>query len=156
MRSALLLAAFGVVVQPTWAGVTGERAERIEPGRRIYEAQCAACHGLRAEGQLAWERPNADGELPAPPHDRSGHTWKHSDAMLYRIVAKGWRDPFNKTQRLTMPAFEQTLTAQEIHDVIEYLKTQWTPKQRAFQREESRRAPVPTTVPALTTERKNR
>ena len=81
--------------------------------------------------------------MPAPPHDRKGHTWKHSDAMLYGIVANGWRDPYNKTQRLTMPAFGQTLSPREIHDVIVYLKTLWTPEQRTFQREESRHASFP-------------
>ncbi|WP_455153185.1 c-type cytochrome [Cupriavidus basilensis] len=49
---------------------------RIDAGCRVYAAQCAACHGLRGEGQPAWDRPNAAGELPAPPHDREGHTWK--------------------------------------------------------------------------------
>lgn len=116
---------------------------RVEAGRRVYLAQCAQCHGARGEGQPQWDRPNAAGELPAPPHDRSGHTWKHSDAMLYRIIAEGWRDPFNKTQRLTMPAFAATLSPQEISEVADYLKTLWTPRQRAFQRDESRNAPYP-------------
>ena len=118
-------------------------AQRIDAGRRIYAAQCATCHGARAQGQPTWDRPDAAGELPAPPHDRSGHTWKHSDAMLYRIVKDGWRDPYNKTQRLTMPGFGETLRPQEIRDVLAYLKTLWTPGQRSFQREESRRAAFP-------------
>jgi mono/diheme cytochrome c family protein len=66
--------------------------------------------------------------------------------MLYRIVAEGWRDPFNKTQRLTMPAFQQALKPAEIEAVINYLKTLWTPQQRAFQREESRNAPIPSSI----------
>ncbi|TAM04462.1 MAG: cytochrome c [Pusillimonas sp.] len=118
-------------------------SQRVDAGRRVYAAQCAACHGPRGEGQPDWDRPNAAGEMPAPPHDRNGHTWKHSDAMLYRLVKNGWRDPFNKTQRLTMPAFGQTLSPKEIHDVIEYLKTMWTPEQRSFQLQESQQAPFP-------------
>lgn len=117
--------------------------QRIDAGRRIYLAQCAACHGARGEGQPDWQRLNKAGELPAPPHDRQGHTWKHSDAMLYRIISQGWRDPYNRTQRLTMPAFGGTLSPSEVRDVIEYLKTMWTPRQRRFQREESRTAPFP-------------
>lgn len=120
------------------------RESRIERGRKVYQAQCAACHGVRGEGQHGWEGLDAAGERPAPPHDARGHTWKHSDAMLYRIVAEGWRDPFNKTQRLTMPAFAPTLRPEEIRAVIDYLKTLWTPRQRAFQREESVSAPYPT------------
>jgi mono/diheme cytochrome c family protein len=58
--------------------------------------------------------------------------------MLQRMIAQGWRDPFNKTQRLTMPAFEQILNPKEIENVIFYLKTLWTPKQRNFQMQQSR------------------
>lgn len=114
-----------------------------EAGRRIYAAQCAACHGAVAEGQPSWDRPGPSGDMPAPPHNHDGHTWKHSDAMLYRIVRDGWRDPYNKTRTLTMPAFASVLKPAEIRAVLEYLKTLWTPEQRAFQREESRSAPYP-------------
>lgn len=125
------------------AGGPAGDAQRIEAGRQVYAAQCASCHGPRGEGQPNWEQPNAAGDLPAPPHGREGHTWKHSDAMLYRIVENGWRDPYNKSRTLTMPAFGGSLSAREIQDVIDYLKTMWTPEQRQFQREESRHAPFP-------------
>jgi len=42
-----------------------------------------------------------------------------------------------------MPAFGHTLTPENTRAVIEYLKTLWTPAQRRFQREESRRMPYP-------------
>ena len=116
---------------------------RIEAGRRVYHTQCASCHGPRAEGAFGWQERDAQGELPAPPHDAHGHTWKHGDGMLYRIVRDGWRDPFNRTQRLTMPGFGQALSPKEMRAAIEYLKTLWTPEQRRFQREESRKAPYP-------------
>lgn len=118
-------------------------SDEIRAGRQIYEAQCVSCHGVRGEGMPKWEDPNAEGELPAPPHDPSGHTWKHADGMLYRMIKDGWRDPFNKTQRLTMPAFGQVLSPPEIRAVIEYLKTLWTPEQRRFQHDESVRSPYP-------------
>lgn len=120
-----------------------------DAGRRIYQTQCASCHGGRGEGAADWQQPNGQGEMPAPPHDRDGHTWKHADGMLYRIVKDGWRDPFNETQRLTMPAFGQTLSPGEIRAVIDYLKTLWTPEQRRFQEEESRREPYPSGAPQV-------
>ena len=113
MREAWTALALVTVVSGTHAAPSSD--QRNQAGRRIYAAQCAACHGARGEGQPGWDSLNQAGERPAPPHDRTGHTWKHSDAMLYRIVAEGWRDPFNKTQRLTMPAFGQTLAPQGDH-----------------------------------------
>ena len=116
---------------------------QIAAGHAIYERACAACHGANGEGVAHWEEPDANGEMPAPPHDATGHTWKHSDAMLYHIVREGWRDPFNKTQRLTMPSFKGQLSREETIAVIDYLKTLWRPEQRQFQAEESRKQPFP-------------
>jgi mono/diheme cytochrome c family protein len=67
--------------------------------------------------------------------------------MLYQIVQQGWRDAFNKTDRLTMPAFKGQLSRKETIAVIAYLKTLWTPDQQRFQREESRRQPFPAAAP---------
>lgn len=135
------------VASSAYADGTPRNAQRIDAGRSVYLAQCASCHGARGEGQANWDRPDAAGDMPAPPHNADGHTWKHSDAMLYRIVRDGWRDPYNKTQRLTMPAFGKTLSPQQIRVVIGYLKTLWTAEQRTFQREESRHQPFPPRVP---------
>ena len=143
--SALAIGLFGsaAVTYATNAALPLLDPERVEAGRSIYAKHCASCHGARAEGAPNWEQPDALGELPAPPHDAEGHTWKHSDAMLYRIVMRGWRDPFNKTERLTMPGFSGILSPEEVRAVVTYLKTLWTPEQRRFQREESRNQPFP-------------
>ena len=130
MRS--LVTCYGVALAVFTATAHGSDSpgnqSSADAGRRIYAAECAACHGPRGEGQPDWVRPNAAGEMPAPPHDQEGHTWKHSDAMLYHVVKHGWRDPYNKTERLTMPAFGKTL---------------WTPEQRNFQMEESEQTAFP-------------
>ena len=63
------------------------------------------------------------------------------------MVSKGWRDPFNKSKRLTMPAFGETLAPEQIRAVIDYLKTLWTPEQRQFQSEETRDHPSPQQMP---------
>jgi hypothetical protein len=51
----------------------------VERGKIVYEEQCANCHGEHLEGEPNWQRRKPNGELPAPPHDASGHTWHHSD-----------------------------------------------------------------------------
>jgi mono/diheme cytochrome c family protein len=63
------------------------------------------------------------------------------------MVGKGWRDPFNKTKRLTMPAFGETLLPEQIHSVIGYLKTLWTPEEQQFQSEETRDHPTAHQMP---------
>ncbi len=141
-------AAAGLLVLASWAdaGATPALSRGLDPitaGRAIYRQNCASCHGIHGEGAPNWERPDALGEMPPPPHNASGHTWKHGDGMLYRLVHDGWRDPFNKTNRLTMPSFGTQLTPLEIRSVIGYIKTMWTPEQSAFQRTESRREPFP-------------
>src|SRR5438093_3903390 len=76
------------------------KVDLVKTGHALYAQHCASCHGARGEGARGWQQRDRNGELPAPPHNAHGHTWKHSDAMLYRIVQQGWRDPFNKTDRL--------------------------------------------------------
>ena len=47
----------------------------VKEGKKVYRTYCAVCHGKNLEGQPNWETFGADGRLPAPPHDESGHTW---------------------------------------------------------------------------------
>lgn len=117
---------------------------QVKAGRAVYQQNCASCHGGNGKGAPNWQQPNDLGEMPPPPHGPAGHTWKHADGMLYQIIREGWRDPFNKTRRLTMPAFKETLSPQQTRAVITYLKTLWTPEQRRFQWEESQHHPFPT------------
>lgn len=142
-RGALLLVVGLAACRTERAGPPALDAERVALGRRVYAHYCASCHGAQGEGAPDWEVRDARGELPPPPHGPAGHTWKHSDAMLYRIISEGWRDPFNKTDQLTMPAFAAVLSPEEIRAVVTYLKTLWTEEQRRFQWEESRDAPFP-------------
>jgi mono/diheme cytochrome c family protein len=110
-------------------------SETYELGQRIYNVQCAACHGINGEGQF----PNAPlerditGRYGAPPHDETGHTWHHDDDLLIQITKEGGMgDPVNF---YVMPAFESILSDREIEAVIAYIKTMWTPEQQAMQRE---------------------
>jgi mono/diheme cytochrome c family protein len=115
--------------------------DSVVKGHQIYRQYCSGCHGKNAEGAPNWKQPNNLGELPPPPHDKTGHTWRHTDKILEKMITNGFRDPFNKTHRLTMPAFKNILSSQEIETVISFFKTLWTSKQREFQEQENRAAP---------------
>src|SRR5205085_4168607 len=54
---------------------------QISRGREVFVQHCANCHGTDAHGAPDWQQPDARGDLPAPPHDDAGHTWRHSDAQ---------------------------------------------------------------------------
>jgi len=109
----------------------------------VYAQHCARCHGANAEGAADWQRPGADGNLPAPPHDDRGHTWRHSDGQLAEIIRDGQRDPFNTSPDLTMPAFRDELTDGEVAAVITYFKSLWSTEHRIFQEEQNQRIPAP-------------
>jgi mono/diheme cytochrome c family protein len=55
------------------AGCSGT-GEQIALGKRLYDEQCASCHGAKGEGQFpaAPYKPDADGLIGAPPHDPAG------------------------------------------------------------------------------------
>ncbi len=117
---------------------------QVARGRQIYLENCASCHGQDAQGALNWQQPNLRGDLPAPPHDDSGHTWRHPDAQIAEIIRDGLRDPFNKTSELTMPPFRDRLSDEEIADVITYFKSLWSEEHRRFQEEQNERLPIRT------------
>lgn len=129
-------AALAIVLSAGLAGC-GERAAapvRLQPddravlelGRKVYAAQCASCHGARLEGQPNWQQRDAQGLMPAPPHDASGHTWHHTDELLFRITKHGVAKAANlKDYVSAMPAFEGTLSDAEIVAALSWIKSQW-------------------------------
>jgi mono/diheme cytochrome c family protein len=109
-----------------------EDTRLLAVGRKAYVAQCAACHGQRLEGQPNWRERGADGRLPAPPHDASGHTWHHPDEVLFRITKYGVVKAANlKNYESAMPAFEDRLSDEEIVAVLSWIKSTWPPEIRA-------------------------
>ncbi len=108
-------------------------AARLALGKKAYDAQCAACHGANFEGQPNWRQRLPSGELPAPPHDASGHTWHHPDAFLFAVTKYGtlrFAPPGYKT---AMGGFADVLSDAEITAVIAFIKASWPPEIRARQ-----------------------
>lgn len=114
--------------------------QKAQRGRQVYLQSCAVCHGPNAEGAAGWQRPNDQSNLPPPPHDDNGHTWRHPDGQLREIILDGQRDRFNKTPDLTMPPFRDHLTEEEIGAVIVYFKSLWSEEHRRYQQEETEKA----------------
>ncbi|KUF11032.1 c-type cytochrome [Pseudoponticoccus marisrubri] len=102
-----------------------EDAARVAEGAALYETYCAACHGAELEGEPNWRERTADGYLPAPPHDETGHTWHHADPLLVRIVTLGTEALIGGNYRSNMPGYGDTLTQDEILNVLAYIKSTW-------------------------------
>lgn len=108
----------------------------VQAGETVYQTHCAACHGAQLEGQPDWRTRDANGLLPAPPHDASGHTWHHADDLLFEITKYGSAVVMNDpSYRSYMPAFEGILSDDEIVAVLSFIKNSWPEDERSWQDE---------------------
>ena len=99
--------------------------EIVAQGQDIYVKHCAACHGANLEGQPTWRERDANGYLPAPPHDETGHTWHHPDAQLIEITKLGTEVVVGGNYRSNMMGFADVLSDAEIVAVLAYIKSTW-------------------------------
>ena len=107
IAAAIGLAAFWLFV---WSSDEPNRADAANPtlvarGEVLYQQHCASCHGANLEGQPNWRERDADGMLPAPPHDVTGHTWHHSDALLFDVTKLGSTAVVGSDYMSNMPGF---------------------------------------------------
>ncbi len=116
----------------------------ISAGAIIYAENCASCHGADLKGQPDWKTPNADGTLPAPPHDEDGHTWHHDDNLLLNYIKLGGTRAMARDGmpvfKSGMPAYEDILSEWEIEAVLYFIKSRWPEKIRQIQQERTRMA----------------
>lgn len=114
--------------------------QTVAQGKIIYAEQCASCHGDNLEGEPRWRQPKANGRMPAPPHDETGHTWHHGDQQLFDITKYGLADIANlKDYESDMPVYKDILTDEEIIAVLSFIKAQWDSRIREQHDEINRR-----------------
>ena len=95
-------------------------------GAKVYAQHCGACHGMKLEGQPNWQQRLANGRMPAPPHDETGHTWHHPDEVLFGITKHGLVPPYAPAGYASdMPAFAGALSDHEIRSVLAWIATHW-------------------------------
>jgi mono/diheme cytochrome c family protein len=103
-------------------------AAQVALGKTVYAGNCVSCHGANLEGQPDWGSRKADGRMPAPPHDATGHTWHHPDDVLVSVIKKGLEKHTPPGYGSDMPAFGGVLTDEQIGAVLAYLKSSWPPE----------------------------
>lgn len=89
-------------------------------GKQLFDSNCAACHGERAQGAPNWQKPGPDGKYPAPPLNGTGHAWHHPMGALQQTIRNG-------TIHLggSMPAWKNELRDEEIQVVIYWFQAKW-------------------------------
>jgi S-disulfanyl-L-cysteine oxidoreductase SoxD len=102
-----------------------ENAPVVMEGKRLYTRACASCHGRRLQGQLLWQVQDQFVGRRAPAHDQTGHTWQHPDEDLFYITKFGRFPTTPPSVKSYMPAYEQSLSDEQILATIAYIKATW-------------------------------
>ncbi len=138
--AALLAVVLGGLWLFVWGG--GEPApvdlsdrQLVARGEILYRDHCASCHGADLEGQPNWRERDENGLLPAPPHDATGHTWHHSDALLFDVTKYGSTAVIGSDYKSNMPGFAASMTDTEIWATLAYIKSTWPPDIQEIQSE---------------------
>ena len=87
----------------------------IAAGKKIYDAQCASCHGETGKGDGKMAANITTG--PKPP-DLSDASWKHgpSDGEIFTLIRDG-------SKGTGMRAFASRMKTDDIWNVVNYLRT---------------------------------
>lgn len=83
----------------------------VEAGRALYQANCAACHGVDARGG----GPQAGTTAVRPPSLVSGHLGSHADGDIFYWISNGLPGG--------MPVWKTTLTDTERWELVDYLRS---------------------------------
>ena len=90
-------------------------------GERVFQTNCAVCHGSGGEGKPGWQQPGPDGLLLPPPLDNNGRAWRLSSSQMKQFIRQG-----SPHGRSNMPAWQGKLSDQEIDEVVTWITSQWS------------------------------
>lgn len=103
-----------------------EDPSAVAAGKVLYEENCAVCHGIDLKGQPDWRGVDADGFMPAPPHDGDGHTWHHPDTLLFMITKFGTAAMVGDDYKSNMAGYDGVLSDDQILQTLAYIKSTWS------------------------------
>ena len=98
---------------------------QVARGKALYGPHCGQCHGAQLQGEPDWRVRKPNGELPAPPHDATGHTWHHDDEYLFAVTKHGLARFAPPDYKTAMPSFVGKLSDADIRAVLAYIKSTW-------------------------------
>lgn len=90
-------------------------------GRDLYQANCAECHGPRAQGHPDWQTPNDGTFSAAPPLNGTGNEHLRSKSQLIATIKNGVsHDGID-----VMPAWGTRLSDSDIDATLAWLQSLW-------------------------------
>ena len=94
---------------------------QITRGGKLYQQNCAVCHGKQGQGAPNWQKMDANGKFPPPPLNGTAHTWHHPKTVLMDTIRNG-------TAKLggNMPAWKDKLSNEQINDIIAWFQSKWS------------------------------
>ena len=143
-KSLVAIAGLGAIVALGWTvlapsaqtTIAETRSDDAAAGQILYQENCASCHGANLEGEPDWRSAKEDGRLPAPPHDKTGHTWHHGEWLLFNYTKLGGKEALAQQGidfNSGMPGFAEQLSDQHIWDILAYIKSTWPARQQELQ-----------------------
>ena len=93
-------------------------------GKKLYQGNCAFCHGDKLEGQPHWDKRYIEGKRPAPPLNASGNITFLSNRELFEITKYGGQPFAPAGYKNEMPAFETLLKDSEIWAILAFLRAE--------------------------------
>jgi len=94
--------------------------QHVSIGAKVFQENCASCHGKQAEGAPNWRQLGPDGKYPAPPLNGTGHAWHHPLKMLAHVIKNG-----SPGGQGNMPAWKGKLSDEEILAAIAWFQSRW-------------------------------
>lgn len=109
------LAACATLLMLGLAPVPGFAGGDPQRGNEVFQQYCSGCHGPEGRGS------KKSGFMPRPKNlTKKGYTELLPDEYLFGVIAKGGQS-VNKSEY--MPAFEGTISKDDIDNVIAFIRT---------------------------------
>ena len=83
--------------------------DELATARANYQKHCEGCHGETGEGGLV----KVENKRIKVPSLKAGHALKHTDEQITKMITNGEEE---------MPAFKDKMSAQEISDMVKYVR----------------------------------
>ncbi|HMI48772.1 MAG TPA: cytochrome c, partial [Gemmatimonadaceae bacterium] len=109
----------------TTTAVATNTPSSVAAGKRLYDTNCASCHGSRAQGAVkAGIRISIiEEQRGKQPPDLTDDQWDHgsSDADIFRVIKRGLPPSM-------MAGFDGRIPDRQIQEIVNYLRSLNTPR----------------------------